>query len=442
MRQMTKVAMALGLSAATLSASGWRIPENSLNSVALSAAYVASANGADASYFNPANMAFMDEGSSLEMALTYINLPEIKYTDAANAGYNTDSKVEHFVAPSFHYVSEKHGDFRYGFSMVAPGGLSKRWDETYSKTSAEEFSLTIVEFNPNMSYKVTNDFALGLGARMVYVDGVVKSSGVAPADLDASGGAPESLVNITRDMEGDSFDFGYNLALSYKATDKLRLATTYRSKVDLTVEGTASLTSTVLAGGIANGATASYNGGTSVTIPLPASLTLAASYDFDKTTVEFVFERTYWSAYKNLDFEYDSAFTNSGGLAGALAEAVMSAAFDDAKAKNWEDANAYRLGVTHKYSDDLTLMAGYAYDEAGAVESTLGFELPDTDAQLFSFGFDYKWSKDINVGFAYLYDKKESVTVNHRTVTNPGGLNGTFKGASAHLATVSFKYKF
>ena len=39
-------------------ASGWRIPEQSVNSTALSAAYVANAHGADAAYFNPANMSF------------------------------------------------------------------------------------------------------------------------------------------------------------------------------------------------------------------------------------------------------------------------------------------------------------------------------------------------------------------------------------------------
>ena len=48
MKPIIKVATLLSLSAATLLASGYRIPEQSLNSVALSAAYVASATGADA----------------------------------------------------------------------------------------------------------------------------------------------------------------------------------------------------------------------------------------------------------------------------------------------------------------------------------------------------------------------------------------------------------
>lgn len=304
--------------------------------------------------------------------------------------------------PTLHYVSPKQGNLRYGLSIVAPGGLSKRWDEAYSKATAEEFTLKIIEVNPTMSYLVSDKFAIGFGLRGVYTDGVVKS--------DASGiGSPAN-----RNLTGDSIDFGYNLALSYKAMDNLTLSTTYRSKVDLTVEGKANLVS------------GTYNGGASVTIPLPASLALAMAYDFDKTKVEFVFERTYWSAYKNLDFNYDSDLTG-----GALA------AFDNPIPKNWKDANAYRIGVTHQYNDKLKLMAGFAYDEAGAPKETIGFELPDSDAKLYSVGMEYKLDEQMSIGLAYLYDQKDELTV-----SNTGGISGTFSDASAHLVTASFKYKF
>ena len=126
MKQTVRVATLLSLSAATLLASGYRIPEQSLNSVALSAAYVASANGADASYYNPANMSFMENGAFTEVAMTYINLPKVNYTDAT-ASRSGDSKEENFLMPNLHYVSPKMGDWRYGLSITAPAGLSKRW---------------------------------------------------------------------------------------------------------------------------------------------------------------------------------------------------------------------------------------------------------------------------------------------------------------------------
>lgn len=401
MKQTVRVATLLSLSAATLLASGYRIPEQSLNSVALSAAYVAGANGADASYYNPANMSFMENGAFTEVAMTYINLPKVNYTDTT-APRSGDSKEEQFLMPNLHYVSPMMGNWRYGLSITAPAGLSKRWDEAFPKATSEEFTLKVIEVNPTASYLVNDQFALGFGLRGVYTSGVIKQQG----------------ASYQNSMEADSIDFGYNLALSYKPIKDLTLAATYRSKVNLTVEGDAETTI---------GVTPS-NGGVKTHIPLPASLALAAAYTMDKTTAEFVFERTYWSAYDSLDFQFENptAETRLGTV----------------RAKNWKDVNAYRIGISHQYSDALKLMAGFAIDKTPVPDSTLSFELPDSDAKLYSVGFEYKLTQKLKMGLAYLYDVKEDRTITNRTLTNPTAPYGTFTDSAAHLVTASLKYKF
>ncbi len=404
MNQTVKMATLLSLSAATLLASGYRIPEQSLNSVALSAAYVANANGADASYYNPANMALMGGGAEIEGAFTYINLPKIKF-DGPGTAMDADSKEEHFFVPTLHYVSPMMGNWRYGLSIVAPAGLSKRWDEAYQMRTAQEFTLKVIEVNPTASYKFNDQFALGFGLRGVYTDGKV---------------AAKRQPLYTQELTGDSIDFGYNLAMSYKPIKDLTLAATYRSKVDLTVKGDSS-------GALLLPPTYAqkypFDTHASVEIPLPASLALAVAYTYEKTTVEFVFERTYWSSYQELDFSYD--------------DAVANAAFGAPKLKEWKDANAYRIGITHQCTDAFRLMAGFAIDKSPAPDARLGFELPDADAKLYSVGFEYKLNKQMSIGMAYLYDEKEK-----RAVNNTVGVNGEFSDSSAHLLTASLKYKF
>lgn len=407
MKNTIKVATLLSLSAATLLASGYRIPEQSLNSTALSAAYVANANGADASYYNPANMALMGGGAEIEGVFTYINLPKVQYTDAAVASRNADSRDEHFFVPTMHYVSPMMGDWRYGLSIVAPGGLSKRWDETFQMLKAEEFTLRVIEVNPTASYRVNEQFALGFGLRAVYSDGVIK----------LRGGAPYSAATYQHKMEADSIDFGYNVALTYVPVDNLTLSSTYRSKVDLTVSGEVT--------GSSNIPGTVYPSDVKTQVPLPASLTLAAAYTMDKTTVEFVFERTYWSAYDKLDFD----FTNP---------VLEASAFGGVTSKNWKDVNAYRIGVTHQYSDALKLMAAFAIDKNPIPDNRVAFELPDSDAKLYSVGFEYKLDKQMSIGMAYLYDDKES----RKVVNASAGVNGTFTDSAAHLVTASLKYKF
>lgn len=405
MKNYAKVAAVLGLSAVTLNAAGYKIPQQSLNSMALGAAYVAAADDADASYYNPANMVWLEKGSHLEVALTTVYIPRTKYTHNGNSAFDAEAEKGLEFIPTIHYVSPAFGDLRFGISMIVPAGLTKEWKSPYQKATAEEFGLKVIELNPNVAYRVSDNFAVGFGIRGLHSSGVIKSTGTAF-------GSP-----LTRDMEADSIDFGYNLALSYKPIENLTLATTYRSKVDLTLEGDAKLSAI----------DGSYDGDGSLTIPMPAELRLAIAYTMSKTTVEFVYERTYWSAYKELDFKYPTT----------LQGAVLPAAFE-LTSKNWKDSNTYRLGVSHKYSDDLKLMAGFGIDKSPVPDSTLGFETPDSDAYIYSAGFEYKINSDMSMGMAYLFSDKD----NRRTSRAAPNPNGTFSNSSAHMFTASFKYKF
>lgn len=414
MNKSVKFALISAISVSFACASGYRIPEQSLGGTGKSGANIASSNGADASYYNPANMAFIEDGSQLELALTYIHLTSINYTDVLPLpSLQANSEKENFLAPAFHYISPMVKDWRFGLSITAPGGLSKRWEDPYAKAYAQKFALKIVELNPTASYKINDKFAIGFGLRAVYTKGTVQS--------DTTVMLPQAgKTRLKRDMEGDSIDFGYNLALSYKPIEQLTLSTTYRSKVNLSVEGNADISGT------------SY--GASVDIPLPATLDISIAYDFGKTVLEATYERTFWSSYDKLDFNYDRPMQNP----------IFKMAFDDVKVKNWKDVDAFRLGVSHELTDELTILGGFSIDKNPAPEDTLGFELPDSDARLYSAGLLYKVSKNMTLGLSYLYDVKKNRSVNSRQ--NPKdpktGFNGNFKDGAAHLVSASFMYKF
>ncbi|MDO9206914.1 MAG: outer membrane protein transport protein [Sulfuricurvum sp.] len=395
-----RIVLISAVASATLMAGGYAIPESSINATALSAAYIANAHGADAAYYNPAAMVYNVDSELLEVDATYIGLSAINYTSTSGTT-NIDSKKENFLVPSFHYTSKKLGNngARVGFSIVVPAGLSKRWSDTPAVYSAEEFTLQTVEFNPSMALPLSSTVSLGVGFRVISSSGVVKASRTGV---------------YSQDMTGDSVDYGYNLALMYKPTSALNLAATYRSNVDLSVEGDADL--------IYLPASFNKNVPVSVSVPVPAVLNFAASYTFDGgTTVEAVYQKTYWSAYKQLNFDY----TNP------TAEAV----FGTSKPKNWEDTNTYRLGLTQKY-EQWTAMAGVAYDETPVPEATLGYELPDSDAWIISLGGRYQIDKSWNIGLAGLVDMKQS-----RDVQN-SSIDGEFSNARAYLVTAGIEYRF
>jgi long-chain fatty acid transport protein len=381
--------------------------------MALGAAYVAHTTGADTAYYNPANMAFMDEKHYVEGAITLAHLPSNTYN--LIDPYSGESETENIVIPNFHYVAAPIGNFRWGVSMTAPGGLTKRWETPFQKASAEEFTLKIIELNPTVSYKVTDKFSVGGGVRLIYSEGIVKSD--ATAALGA--GAPK------RDMEGDTIEFGYNLAITYKPTDDINIAVTYRSKVDLDEEGTADLTYGPFA----------YSGDAAVSVPLPAALNLAISKTWNNTfTLEFNYERTYWSAYENLDFIYTG--TNN---------ALIPSVFRHSD-KNWQDTNTFRLGAT-VVLDKITMMMGFAIDETPIPPEYISFELPDSDAKIFSMGFRYQQTESLSWGAAFLYDSKDPLSLtagehNNQSPTNLLNNGGSFGGGGAYLTTVGMAYEF
>lgn len=383
-----------------LYAGGYKIPETSTNAVALSAATVAHSHGADSAYYNPANMVFMEDKQNAELDLIYIGLDPVKYKSDDNT-IDIDAKSETFFVPSLNYVSGKLGDngVRVGMSVVVPGGLSKRWSDSPAVDRAEEFTLEVVEVNPTAAFSVRDDLAIAVGFRMVSSSGIVKSSSAA-----------------SRELTGDSIDVGYNLALAYKPMKNLEVAITYRSKVNLTVEGNAKLS-------IGNALV--YDGGANVTIPLPSTFNAAVAYILpSETTVEFVYERVGWSAYSSLNFDYVSAIP-----------AILQPSFDASIPKNWKDTNVYRLGVTQEL-DRYTLMGGVVLDETPVPESTASFELPDSDSLSVSAGVRYQYNESINLGFGALYSMRDKRQVNNAHI------NGEFSNANVLLISAGLGYKF
>lgn len=400
---MKKLLLVSAVAATSLMAQAYKIPEQSLNSTALAGAYVSHTTAADAAYYNPANMAFMSSGKHLELNAMYIHLNPVEFSGSVDpyGDHTAESASEDFLIPQVYLVGAPIGedeDLRLGLSVNTPAGLSKRWPEGVEAAKAEEFTLKVVEVNPTISYRIMDNLAIAVGARFVYSEGVIKTS-------PEGGGL---------DLEGNSWDIGYNLALSYKPYESWGVALTYRSNVDLTEEGGDKFTHPTYG---------TMTTPASVTVPLPATFTLATDVDItESTNIEFVYERDFWSAYDELNIQIP-AF---GPLPG------------QPSAKNWEDANTFRFGLTQEMDDYFDLMLGVAYDETPVPDETLGFELPDSNAVIFSGGLRWAATKKLDLGAAVLYDVKEDRTVS----SNDNGIDGTFTGSSALMVSIGLGYRF
>ncbi len=389
-------------------ASGFRIPEQSMDATAKSGANIASANRADAAYYNPAGMAYLPDAWQVEGTATFLYLSSIDYEDNRSSYYDGSSEKEYFLLPTFFMVSPDYHNFRFGLSFTEPFGLAKRWQQPYPKTFAEKFELKVFELNPTVSYKINNMISVAAGVRMLYNKATVMSNGV----VDAASG-----LSASRAMDGDTTEWGYNLAIDVRPNDSWNLAITYRSKVDMDFDGDVTL---------ATNMTPTINTTGDVSVPAPAVLSLSAAYTWQDWTFDLSVDRTFWSDYENLDFNYAVPLTNP----------VLYAIFDRPITKNWDDSTAIRLGVDYRLNTKTTLMAGVAWDQTPVPTQTLNFELPDSDAWLFSVGAKHKFTDKLELGVGVLYDYKTD-----RDVVNDN-INGTFSGASAFLVSCGLNYTF
>ncbi|MFT5697995.1 MAG: long-chain fatty acid transport protein [Desulforhopalus sp.] len=402
-KKISVLALASILVAGSAMASGWRIPEQSVDSTAKAGANIASASRADAAYYNPANMSWMDDTWHVQANATYLYLSPIEYEDSRSSYYDDESESENFFIPTAFMVSPDFGGARVGLAITAPAGLSKQW-EGYGGVTAGEFSMEVIEVNPSVSYAFGDMVSVAGGVRMLYADATVESDA-------AYVGVPAS-----RYMNGDTVEWGWNLALAVKPMEKMNISATYRSEVDLDFKEETDLG----LGGYAFTPTAS------VEIPVAAVFALSVAYDIlDNLNVELTWDRTFWSAYEELDFNYE--------------ETIPGNPFEAAVSRDWDDTDAFRLGVTYGLSETIDLMVGFGYDNNPIPDESVDFSIPDSDAWLYSIGTQWAVNEKMDLGIAMLYDYKETRKVE---VTPTGSVYGEFTDASAFLVTVGLNYKF
>jgi long-chain fatty acid transport protein len=399
----------------TVCAAGFQIPNQSVTAVGIAGAHIASTPGPDSSYYNPANMTFLNDTWQMEVSLTSLYLPSIEYTDNRSPILDGSSDSELFFLPLLHLSSKDYHKFRFGFSLTYPFGLAKNWDQPFPATMSEEFSLIVVEANPTFAFAVLDNFSVGGGIRFVYGEGEVSNRVTSPPF--------DQLEPLTREMDGDDIGLGYNIAATWKPFENWAVAITYRSKVKLKLEGDANLQAPLF--------DQDYLGSGDLDVNLPAVFSLATSYSFKALTLEIAWNRTFWSSFKELDFEYDQSFSGT-----------TFDAFDRPLAKNWNDSDAIRLGATLVLNEKLTTTLGFAYDQSPVPESTLGFELPDSDAFMYSGGIRYQQSPKLQIGLSYMYQYTTTRTVSNQSATGLAGIDGKFTEGGAHAVTIGMIYNF
>lgn len=200
-------------SAATL------VPEMShLNLGTAGAGSAVLAEGASTAYSNPAAMSEMDQ-AHLAINMAMMNLG-IEYQDDRDTSLNSADAGGLQPYGSLYAITPIDERIRLGLSLVATGGSGLDYGNDYAgKVGLNDLQLSVMQFNPSLSYKVNPHLSLGIG---IQID---------RASFE------QTLLAEKATLESTSYALGYNLGVTYLPSSKHQFGITYRSKMEHDLEG-------------------------------------------------------------------------------------------------------------------------------------------------------------------------------------------------------------
>lgn len=386
-------------------------------------AFVAQANNPSAVYYNPAGLTQLKERY---VSFSYVaEFPENSFKPLS--GDEVQMQRQYFLIPSL-YLVENFGckDFRFGLGVTAPYGLGTDWShDSFSRLVATESDLEVMNINPTVAYKVNEKISVGAGIDYM-ISHISKHKRLAPALSDDG----------EFQLKGKDDGWGYNLGLLYKPSDKHSIGLSYRSEVELTYRGFASLDNlnalyTIVFGG------SSYN--TDIKSELAIPQTLAVGYAYrpnNKWTLETDVEWADWSCIEQDKVDYQSE-TNATRLT------VLNSG--NPASKDWNDTLSYGFGAEYRATDRLALRIGYLFEDNPIPSANFDTALPDSDRHGITLGLGYTFKAvKIDVSYMALFfvdrDVTNDVDENVTTGDDPD-IDGEYEGFT-NVFGINFTYKY
>lgn len=153
---------------------------------------------------------------------------------------------------------------------------------------------------------------------------------------------------------------------------------------------------------------------------LPAQLKVGVAQRIYNLTIEFVYEKIWWSGGKKFDFSFSNPTFTALDPDSLVAQIIKAGKIDSmmnmanynavAMGNGWKDTNAYRLGFTYRMDNGITMMWSVAYDESPVPQEQIG--IPDSTAYIVGGGINFPVTENLSLGASatmYLKDGSKSI---------------------------------
>ena len=385
---------------------------DSTSTSGLGNAYAGSVTGAhDVSdmFFNPSVTAGLEK-SQFIAAMTYIKLDvdsdgaagtfsgggSVSGGDSRNAGSNN------FI-PALYLATPINDKTTFNLAITSPFGLSTKYDSTWAgRYQAIESEISTVNFNPSLSYKLSDKLSVGAGVVAQYYQATLTKA-VFTGGNDAAG-----------KLSGSDWGYGYNLGANYKFNDKLKVGIGYRSKIDYNISGTTKVPALSLY--------SDFNTKTAT----PESLTAGVAYKLNP----------------KVELAYDVTWTRWSRLKSFVVTAHQNSSLNQTTNFNWHDSFLNSVGANFTVNDKTLIRAGLAYEKDAVTDANRGPIVPGGDRIWTTLGFNQKigngWAVDGAYSHQFYRAAKMNITDSSTTVPS---LSAKYK-TSVDVFSIALKKDF
>ena len=453
----TAVALAL-LASGAASAANYQLTEMSATSLGRAhSGGAAAAEDASTVWYNPAGLSELN-GSEIVGGYALIrfgaDFTKTSATDAIgqNLSGGEGGSVGKKGGPFFVYYARPINDkWSFGFGVNAPFGLATKYDDdSIFRYQAIYSSVSVINWNPTLSWKVAPNFSLGFGLDYQQMTvkltndvdfGAICFGTLNPVNCTALGLTPQNHDGFFS-AQASGTGTGWNVGALWDIDSTKRLGLSYRSKVSHNLSGNVSFTNVP----VAFATQAQFqpqNISSSFETPQIISLSYFQQLN-DQWSLTADWSNVGWSSFDKLTIN----FSKPGTQPVVVDEGLSS-------------SNRFSVGADYKYNQAWTFRGGLALDKTpvpdprGVCNTTATVpgctndknasrtaRLPDDTRRWIALGASWHVNdhSQWDLGYAHLF-LGSSVPFNQLNANGGDHIVGSFK-ADADIIALDYRYHF
>ena len=421
MKRFAVILVSLFASIALTYGAGFAILEQSVGGMGRGlAGMTAAKDDPSALYFNPAGAAWV-ERPTIHIG-THVLTGNVRFHDEEStlAGQKSGDIIGTSFIPNIDLTLPVGDGLNLSLAMTATSGTSTKFNHYWmGRYFGYETDIKMLEVQPSVSYRISDELAVGFGFMAQSADVVMKQA------INTAAYGNDSRIH----MEGDCWSYGYALGVVYAPFEGTSFGLGYRSKMthDADLKGKVKRLPAALQAGLGLPHNF-YRDEATLRLKMPQNVNFGVQQIVtDQLTLMADVCWTDWGSMDEMTLKF-----KKGTITGKKATEQM----------DWHYSWRFSIGGDYRLDERWTLRAGFTFDERPVTNhATKTCKLPDSNRYWTSVGFSYQWTSALRLDCAFTHLFFQPSGIEQTDPVSHQKIKGKFTGYT-NLLSLGLRYEF